>query len=393
MTAPGKTVVLGIGGGGGKILDCLAGHHTTSWLEIIHIDADDAMLAGSDAIQTISIGTKWCRGHGCGGDMQLGQRATAASIEVLKARLQNTDLLIVVACLGRGTASGGIQILARLVREMQLLAFFFVTMPFAVEGNGRRETAETAVSELRKNADIVVAIENDLLFTTVPADTKADDAFRLADKILADGVMGIAELIRCRGLISVDFASVRTLLKNRDAFCSFGIGRAKGKNRTKRVVDELFKSPMMGGDEIVSRASAVVATLIGGKDLQIGETNECLSRLNSRLGPSTKTYIGANVIEDKTDGIQLTLIAVRYVDEPAADAEAETRIEALPPKRSKSGKYRTQIVDDDRQFDLPFAEETLSVGIFGNVSATTYAGENLDIPTFQRRGVILDLET
>ena len=385
-----RTVILGIGGGAGKVIHCLAATKGASWLEFAYIDTDAADLESMSGVTCLPVGNTWTKGQSCGGDPATGEKAMGASVPELKALVADAEMVIVVGCLGRGTASGGIQILSRLVREEELLAFFFVTMPFAAEGNGRREIAEGALRNLRENSDIVVAVQNDLLFTTIDADTRASDAFAMAAQVLADGVLGIAELVRCRGMMAVDFASLRALLKNREAHCSFGIGHASGANQTVEVIDDLFKSRMLGDQDFLARSDVVVASLIGGTDLSIGDMSQCLSVLHNQLDPSTRSYIGANVVPEKGDELQLTIVSIHYKHKPAQVAVPEPTPPAAKPKRGR--KSTTKATADEKQFDLPFVEEMVSVGIFGNVPPTIVKGENMDIPTFQRQGLVLDLD-
>lgn len=386
----GRTVILGIGGGAGKVIRCMAANKGASWLEFAYIDTDAVDLENIPGVTCLSAGSDWAKGRSCGGDPLLGEKAVGASIRELKALVADTEMVIVVGCLGRGVASGGVQIVSRLVREEGLLAFFFVTMPFAHEGNGRREIAESALRDLRENSDIVVAVQNDLLFTTIAADTRANEAFAMADQVLADGVQGIAELVRCHGMMSVDFASLRALLKNREAHCSFGIGHASGANKTVEVIDDLFKSRMLGDHDFLARSDVVVASLIGGTNLSIGDMNQCLSMLDNQLGPATCSYIGANVVPEKGDELQLTIVSVHYKHKPALVPASEPAPPPTKPKRGRKGKAK--VATDEKQFDLPFVEEMVSLGIFGNVPPTIVKGENLDVPTFQRQGLVLDLD-
>ena len=143
----GRTVILGIGGGGGKVIRCMAANKGAAWLEFAYIDTDAVDLANIPGVTCLSAGSDWAKGRSCGGDPLLGEKAVGASIRELKALVADTEMVIVVGCLGRGVASGGVQIVSRLVREEELLAFFFVTMPFAHEGNGRHEIAESALRD------------------------------------------------------------------------------------------------------------------------------------------------------------------------------------------------------------------------------------------------------
>jgi cell division protein FtsZ len=240
-------------------------------------------------------------------------------------------------------------------------------------------------------AEVVVTIQNDLLFTHVPAHTGVQDAFALANTVMADGLVGIAELIRCRGILAVDFASLRTLLRKQAALCSFGVGRASGEGRVQAVIENLFESPLLGGREFVQGADVVVATLVGGPDLSIGDMNQCLQALQQQLNPSTRVITGANQDAAMSESIALTVLAVHYEGErPTADRRRQSQ--SATTKTPAPGSRSRDKGDTTRQFKLPFEEERLSVGIFGNVAPTMHNGENLDVPTFQRRGVQIEAD-
>lgn len=385
-----QATIVGVGGGAIKILSQPTMAEASSWAKCVLVDTDREAINGHTGTETLVIGDEWAHGQGCGGDAALGEKACASSAGPLRSALAQSQLVLIVACLGKGVGSGAVQTLSRLVRELDLTAFFFVTMPMAAEGNRAREVAEQSLDTLRRTADVVVAIRNDLLFATVPAQTRVSDAFAASNTLLANGIIGMAELVRCHGLISVDFADVRALLKGRRAYCSFGIGITNAENRTTHVVDELLASPLLGGEESLRTTNTVVVTLLGGDDMSIGEMNECLETLHNRLSQSIRSIVGANAEPARRGTLQLTMLAIEYVSEPNATPPVPTSSTTSPQKRPAK-RRRNQV--PTRQMPLPFDEESVSVGIFGNTPATMHADQNLDIPTFQRLGVKLDVES
>ena len=370
----------------------IAGRATARWIQLVHVDTDEEDQIRGELVHSETLKNEWVNGQGCGGDAILGENAIRSSVARIRGAIANSDLLLVIACLGRGTGSGGVQAVSRLVKEENILTFFFVTLPFAFEGNNKQHVADKSLKELRGGADVVIAVQNDLLFRAFPADTQASETFKYANQILADGVIGIAELIRCRGLLSVDFPSLKSILSRREAFCSIGIGKAKGENKISSLIDNLFLSPMLGGKDFVDKADVIIATLIGGDDMSIGEMQKCLVELNNQLNPATKTIIGANVVSDKGEEIQISMLVIQFPRN-----NTKIRIEGHSPNKRKSvvkkkaGRNLSETVSP-YQLTLPFGDEGHTLGLFANSPATVYQGQNLDIPTFQRLGINLNLE-
>ena len=382
---------MGIGGGAGKILRGIAAKNNGHWIQLIHIDTDkDDQVVDGHIISEI-IESEWGSGHGCGGDAVLGENAIRSGLTHIKTRIKNSELLLVVTCLGRGTGSGGVQVISRLVKEENILTFFFVTFPFSFEGNNKSYVAENSLKNLRNGADVVIAIQNDLLFTHLASDKQVSETFKEANELLADGVIGIAELVRCKGLLSVDFPSLKSVLSRKEAFCSIGIGKAEGNNKILNVIDSLFQSSMLGGRDFVDKADVIIATLIGGENMSIGEMQQCLSKLNNHLNSVTKTIIGAAIVPDQGDEIKISMLAIQFLR-----SNAKIKIEGGQPGKQqlgikKRGKRNVSSENSPHQLTLPFGDERHTLGIFADCSPTIYQGQNLDIPTFQRLCINLDL--
>ena len=387
-----KVVVLGIGGGAGKIIRCIATQNVGEWIRLVHLDTDQHDISQPSEIESHLIKNEWVDGQGCGGDPTLGENTIREYLPKIKDSVTDAQLLIVVTCLGRGLGSGGAQAITRLVKDENILTFFFVTVPFGFEGSSNRSIAENSLVTLRKQTDIVIAIQNDLLFTQFSDNQQVSEIFDNANRFLADGIIGIAELVRCKGLISIDFPSLKSVLKKREAFCSFGIGRADGEGKESKVVDNLFQSPLLGGREFVNKSDVIVATLVGGESMNMGEMKQCLNTLNAQLNSTTKTIIGANVNPEKNDMLQISVLSIQY---PKRDQNVRRR---SPSKKNhaafnskKSPLQLSKDSADPAQPTLPFTEDGYSLGIFSEAPATIYDGQNLDIPTFQRIGIKLKL--
>ncbi len=372
-------VIVSVGTGAGEITRGISGSIASSWLRLIHVDV--APCASSPHEHVINIGLV----------DDTDSAGIDATIAELWESLEGTRLVIIVACLGHRTGSECVQAIARKIEQEEISVFYFVTLPFDIEGNVQRETANIALNRLRKIAETVISVDNNLLFRYFPENTKLGDAFELANTALADGIIGVAEVIRCRDMIPIDFSRMKAALNHKGSSCSFGIGKASGDNQCDDVIEALFQSPTLGDVDSINSADVIIATLVGGPDLSVKDINECIGALQARLSSSTETIIGAHTVPDREHGIQLTLVVVHYPEEKKSVDETliETvHIGSINDIFGFNGKHADA---SQKQPSLPF-DEGMSVGIFSEAVATMYNDQNLDIPTFLRLGVELQLE-
>jgi len=382
-----RVAVLGLGGGGGRIAAVAAAQFPCPTLEVAVADTDLQALASLSGCTKIALGQEWARREGCGGDAMLGERAASASAAELRQFITGARMLLVVAGLGGGTAAGGAKIVARLARDTETTALFVVTLPFAFEGNWRCQEAEKALLPLRELADAVIAVPNDLLFTSLPADTPAAEAFRLTDSLLAQGVSGLARIISAEGLVTADFAGLRALLRNRKATCTLGVGCGTGPARWQEAVESFLKCPLIGGKDGLAHADAAVLTLLGDDKLSVGEVQTCLAAFQQYFPAHARVVVGAYAAAEMEGHLQVTALVCKYHDVETVAPEvtpADDKPETPPKVRTQPKTPASPV-----QGELPLQEQTL--GIFSGTQPTPVAGQNLDIPTFQRRGIRLDV--
>ena len=388
--ASGKIAVLGLGGGGGRIVSRLSEIAPWSQLDVAAADTDADALEHVGEVTRIALGQEWTRQEGCGGDIVLGERAASASAERLREFIQDARLLIVVAGLGGGTGSGAAKVVARLAREAELSAMFLLTLPFAFEGNWRRQEADKCLAPLRRLADAVIVLPSDLLFTALPADTAATEAFRLADALLAKGVAGLTRLVSAQALVTADFAALKTLLRQRQATCALGVGQGEGETRWRDAVEAFLDSPLIGGRSALSEADAAVLTMLGGDDMSVGEVQTCLTAFQQHFPESTRLVVGAYADTSLRGRVQITGLICRYQDAYEPSTGPSEGAAAVPAaKRTKKRREANGAAGSPIQGELPLQEQSL--GIFSGTPPTTVAGQNLDIPTFQRRGIHPDV--
>lgn len=389
-----RVAVIGLGGGGGRIVSELAADETLSKaVDLAVADTDVRTLQSLDRVVHIPLGRDWTRQSGCGGNATMGEKAAAASVEDLKQFVDGAAMVLVVAGLGGGTGSGAARVLARQLRQMNMMSLFMVSLPFSFEGNWRCHQAEKDLEALRRLTDAVLAIPNDLLFSSLPADTPATRAFEVSNTVLAEGLNGLACLTQADALLSVDFTAVRSLLKEQPTLCTLGVGNGSGPDRWQQVVRDFFACPLVGGPDNLAKADAAVLTLIGGAGLSVGEMQTCLAALQQQFPPTARLLVGAFADPRLQDEVQLTGLVCRF-GSLAAEAAAELPGLAgakpqTPATAARRPGKKTAATSREIQGELPLQEQSL--GIFAGSTPTTVNGENLDIPTFQRGGIYLDL--
>ena len=366
-----KVSIIAIGGGAGKILDFLRQEINPDYMDCIHIDSKEN-IDNKGPINYLRLKDPQDDEQSYGSDLVEGEKIAQHNLRVIQQCIHNSKgIIVVLACLGGGLASDIIQVLAHnLGDDGNKTVCFVVTMPFSFEGNNCRDIAIRSLEALRLNSKPLVAIQNDFLFKQCSADILVSQAFSTVDKSLADGVLGIAELIRTPGIIPISLNSLGNVLRPENTFCSVATVKAYGANQAFKIVEALFHSQMLGGEAMLKSADVIVANLVGDKNnLQLGELRQCLQTLQEKLSLKSKTLMGANLVETYDRSIQLTLLAIHYY------------------KDRKRGYTSDQ---KESQSELPFKEESACLGIFAGTGPTLYNGENLDIPSFIRHNVSID---
>lgn len=388
-----RVAVLGIGGGGAEILSHLGRLPEAGSFDLAVADSDARTFDRLRGILEIPLGHDWGCTQGCGGDVQLGERVAAASAEAVRQFIDGASLLLVVAGLGGGTGSGAAPMAARLANDAGVPAFFVVTLPFAFEGNWRRRQAEAVLTPLRELSDAVVVVRNDLMFTTLSADIPAKQAFEQADAILAGALSGLGSMVWADWMIRTDFAAIRSLLRQNPADCHLGVGDGTGPQRCEQAVESFLACPLVGGPETLRRADAAVIMLQSSDTVSVGELQNCLGAMQQYFSDQARLLVGACTSQANGDGVQLTGLICRQGDTPAPEpAETATHRAAesgtAAPAHGGRQERRARREPGAIQGELPLQEQSL--GIFSGTVATLVGGDNLDIPTFQRRGIHLD---
>jgi len=300
--------VVGVGGAGLNAVDRMIDAGLAQ-VEFIAVNTDIQQLRMSDAPVKIHIGRELTEGLGSGADPDLGRSAAEEAYDQVKNALRGSDMVFVTAGEGGGTGSGAAPVVARIARELGALTVGIVTTPFRFEGTRRRGTAEQGVEELRRNCDTVIVIPNERLLEVLDKSTSMLDAFRIADDVLRQGVQGICDLITLPGLINLDFADVRTIMKEAGT-ALMGIGFSTSENRAREAAERALRSPLI--DQQILGAKGILLSIAGGDDLSLYEVNEAAEVIRSASTDDTNIIFGATVDERLTGQVWVTVIATGF---------------------------------------------------------------------------------
>ena len=300
--------VVGVGGGGTNAVNRMV-DAGLGGVEFIAVNTDAQALLMADADVKIHIGSKETRGLGAGADPAVGHAAAQESRDELKEALKGADMIFVTAGEGGGTGTGGAPIVAELGRELDALTVGVVTKPFGFEGRRRAEQAEVGIQNLRDRVDTLIVIENDRLLQVVEKKTPVTEAFRIADDILRQGVQGITDLITVPGIVNLDFADVRTIMRDAGS-ALMGIGVASGENRAAEAARTAVSSPLL--EQSVDGATGILLNITGGTDLGLFEVNEAAEVVTGAADANANVIFGAVIDDSLGDEVRVTVIATGF---------------------------------------------------------------------------------
>src|SRR5213080_2676317 len=329
--------VVGVGGGGTNAVNRMVDAGLAG-VEFIGVNTDAQALLMSDADVKIHIGESVTRGLGAGANPEVGRSAAQESRDEMKEALKGADMVFVTAGEGGGTGTGAAPIVAGIAQELDAITVGVVTRPFSFEGRKRAEQAELGIRDLREQVDTLIVIENDRLLQVVDKDTSIVDAFRLADDILRQGVQGITDLITVPGLVNLDFADVRTIMRDAGS-ALMGIGIASGENRAAEAARMAVSSPLL--EASIEGATGILLNITGPKDIGLFEVNEAAEVVTGAADQNANVIFGAVIDEGIDDEVRVTVIATGFgaqrrrrrrdagvpVEEPAERVAAGERFE------------------------------------------------------------------
>lgn len=308
-----KIKVIGIGGGGGNAVNRMI-EAMIEGVEFISVNTDLQALNNNAARTKLQIGGQLTKGLGSGGRPDIGKEAAMEDTEKLIELIEGADLVFLTAGLGGGTGTGATPILAKLASETDMLAIAIVTLPFGFEGKIRARQAEEGLIELKSAVDTVISIPNERLLQTVNLDTSIQDAFKMADDILRQAVQGISDLIIKPGLINLDFADVKSIMKGM-GMAFMGTGIASGDNRATEGAQKAISSPLLV-DNSIEGAHAVLINITGGKDVTLHEVSKASELIHSLVHPEANIIFGTVIDESMKEMVKVTVIATGFDQKP-----------------------------------------------------------------------------
>jgi len=304
-----KIRVVGVGGGGGNAVNSMIDKRLQG-VDFFAINTDCQALERNKAPNKVQIGKNLTRGLGAGADPSIGQRAVEEDRDEIARVLAGTDMVFVTAGMGGGTGTGGGPIVANVAKSVGALVVGIVTKPFTCEGKKRMSQAESGIEEMKKQVDTLIVIPNQKLLSIVERNTPLQEAFDRANDVLYNATRGISELITTPGLINVDFADVRTIMREMgDAL--MGSGVATGENRAIEAAHAAISSPLLEGVSI-SGAQGVLVNVTGGPTMSLVEVDEAVSVIHEAAGEEANVIMGAVVDENLADEMMVTVIATGF---------------------------------------------------------------------------------
>ncbi|MFP6899716.1 MAG: cell division protein FtsZ [Opitutales bacterium] len=398
---PVRIRVIGVGGAGCNLASGLT-LDGFGQVAIGGVDADSKSISECLAAEKILIGRSFTRGLGAGGDGVLGRKIMEEEIQGLSSFLEGVDLLFVLAGLGGGLGSGGAPIVAHCAKKTGTLVFSFVTMPFHFESQLRRQLAEDALVELRETCNAVIPLTNDLLLQHADDDATVLDCFATSNRWISRGVRSICGMLRESGLVSVDFADLRTAFSGQSGRTLFGLGSGEGPDPLRSALDDLLLCPLLHVPDSSRVADTLLVNFAGGPGMGMTAVNEVMKTLQERFNSKGNVVFGACVEENMGDRAEICVIGATHLESDPPNAEAapesssgsaevrytkEAAPEQMKPHDSKLRLAKNRPAIDRSQGEFNFVGQDNQRGYFDKTERNLYEGEDLDVPTYLRCGI------
>jgi len=382
--------VIGVGGAGGNMLNSILKSGCEGF-ECIVANTDAQALERSKANTKIQIGVKSTKGLGTGANPEIGERAAEEDLDKVLDAIGDADIVFIAAGMGGGTGSGAAPVIARALREKGILSIAVVTKPFSFEGKRRCAVADRALDQLRKEVDTLIVIPNQKLLGAVDTEVSMDDAFDMINDVLGQSVRGISDIITKPGYINVDFADVRTIMRDK-GMAVMGTGKASGVDRARKAAENAISSPLLENISIKG-AHGVLLNITGGKNLGLHEISKAASIIYEQAHEDANIILGSVIDENLEEEVIVTIIAtgcakhdVTIKAQPMAQS-----LSSLSDSSKKEQPEKKQDVVKPAELHLPsevIVSETLSsvdASIASQESTKEIDFNDLDVPTFLRR--------
>lgn len=323
--------VVGVGGGGGNVIDRMI-QSNVRCVEFIAANTDLQDLKNSAAVYKLQLGVKCTQGLGSGAKPNIGRQAALESVDLIREALLDTDMVFVTAGMGGGTGTGGAPVIAQLAKEAGILTVGVVTLPFQFEGRHRLKNAQVGIQELQKQVDTLIVIPNNNLLNVTDKKTSMIQAFAMADDILRQAIQGISDLITNDGIINLDFADVRTVMKGKGK-AVMGTGIASGESRAREAAEKAINSPLLDNYQIKG-ARGILINVVGSPSMTLHEVTKAATFIEEQADEDATIVWGASINPDLNNQIMITVIATGFDPDPVAvteEAPAHKNVVLAPP--------------------------------------------------------------
>ncbi len=405
-----KIKILGLGGAGTNVVDGLKLDNLGD-VRLAAINTDAQALNQSPIAEKLVIGRSVTRGLGAGGEVNIGKAAAESDRDAIARMIGDVDLIILVVGLGGGTGSAAACVVAEVAAKTNALVLAFATLPFSFEGARRKRIAEDSIGELRQLVHGLIPLPNDVLLQEGEEDASVLNAFAVADHWIGRGVNSLCAMLLKTGLINQDFSSLRSVFQNRGGRTIFGTGTATGGEYVKDALEELFICPLLHLGDRPAKLDRILVNVIGGADLGIAKVNEIMMQVTKRFGSREDIVFGAVIDESRSQSLELCILGKAEMDRAAApdsdstspSKEKKTIVTGLgleteisqdtkaprPVHKSKLPKEQQAEVNQD---EFTFIDVDAQRGYFEKTDRNDYNDEDLDVPTFMRRGIKIKIK-
>ncbi len=384
LSAVQRIKVVGVGDGGCNTVD----HMYREWSngpELVAVNTDAQSLQSREVPTKIQIGSNVARGLGAGGDPKVGRLAVEEDRDLCRATFEGVDIAFFVVGLGGGTGTGALPEMIDAAHRAGALTLVFATLPFGFEGQERMQHARKGLELTRSMADSVVLVPNERLYELVEEGASIADAFRHTNRIVSQAIMSLWMMVTRQGLINLDYSDLRKVVRLSGGTCVFGVGFGVGSRRTQAAVESILSSPLLIHGQLLADSAGLLVSIVGGPDLRLQEVDSIMSAISAKAGANTHIAMGAIIDERWHDRVLISVMASEEWQGGADAGEPKRRDTALVKKDGAT------VLDSGvaaEQTSMAF--DTFGRGRFKDVEPTMIDGEDLDIPTFVRRGIPIE---
>jgi cell division protein FtsZ len=378
-SSPVSIKVIGVGGGGMNAVTRMINANLKG-VQFIIMNTDEQVLNRSNVENKVQIGNKITKGMGAGGDPEIGAKAAQEDRDKIASALKGADMVFITAGMGGGTGTGAAPIVAEIAKELKCLVVGVVTVPFVTEGKKRGDLARNGLNKLRSHVDTLITIKNDSILKVVDKKATVQTAFKVVDDVLLNAVKGISDIINYAGIINVDFADVRTIMKDTgDAI--MGVGEGTGDNRVADAVNQAINNVLLE-ESSIEGATSLLINVSGGKDLSISDWNDVSQAITSHVDQNANIIIGLNEEEGFEEKIRVTVIATGFKKSHLMSPSLKKEVPIKEKEKESEAKVTAKVVNI---MDNDILENNR------NIRPRTSSGYNytdeLDIPTYLRKGI------